>query len=556
MATYTVTDPNGKEYEVTAPDSATQDEVLNYAKTQFGTQQKEDNTFMPYLQNDKTFGQAFEDIRQKRGQEVGYTIADLMDRQISGPEAVLQTVGKGLAGTALDVIGEATIRTAKGVGRTISALVPDDIEGEAKQAVAQGWKTLTETPVAKELWGAVEGGIEGYNNWKAQNPQLAKDVESAVNIGLILAPAKTKANAKPTALGRMSSRFERSAEKKIAHNKQKFLQDLVTPKKTKKVLTEEVTRTTETGFGPFKRNVVTPSPREAEIIKEVGKISNVKPSNTIQRNFNNIAQKNAQIAERLKADLGQRRVFTNPVDVKNHIDDAINKMVAENPVIVGSAERTGLKVAAKAKEFIDKNPNNLQGLLQARKDLDAWIKTQKGAKIFDPATENALSISVRTTRQSMNDYLNAMAPSQRVKDQLKRQSLLYDAMENMQVKAAEEANHAVMRAWQNAVKVLPFRGSANQELALLFGMGGLGAAAVFAPYVSAAMYTTLIGAGIGGMAMSPLTRKGIAYLLKMTDKAIHTSKEPSMIKQLRADRAALVNIMKESHDAEETDKLD
>lgn len=35
MKTFVVTAPNGKEYEITAPDNATQDQVLEYAKQNY-----------------------------------------------------------------------------------------------------------------------------------------------------------------------------------------------------------------------------------------------------------------------------------------------------------------------------------------------------------------------------------------------------------------------------------------------------------------------------------------------------------------------------------------
>lgn len=40
MATYMITSPNGEEFEITAPDDATEEQVLNYAKTQFESMAK------------------------------------------------------------------------------------------------------------------------------------------------------------------------------------------------------------------------------------------------------------------------------------------------------------------------------------------------------------------------------------------------------------------------------------------------------------------------------------------------------------------------------------
>jgi hypothetical protein len=35
MATFVITAPNGKDYEITAPEGATQDQVLEYAKQNY-----------------------------------------------------------------------------------------------------------------------------------------------------------------------------------------------------------------------------------------------------------------------------------------------------------------------------------------------------------------------------------------------------------------------------------------------------------------------------------------------------------------------------------------
>ena len=239
------------------------------------------------------------------------------------------------------------------------------------------------------------------------------------------------------------------------------------------------------------------------------------------------------------------------IGAERNIDDAVRKLISENPVIVGDAQRVAERVAKKAKELMSQNPSTAQGLLESRKQLDSWIRLQKGQKAFDPAMENALSVSVRTVRQTMNDTIGKAVPSVAVKNELRKQSLLYDALDNIAPKAAAEANTAIARAWQNAVKVLPFRGVANHELALLFGVGGLGAAAMFAPYVSGLLGVTLVGMGIKKAVMSANTRKGLGLLLKSVDRAVLTSKNPSMIKQLRADRALIIETLKNSETGEE-----
>ena len=42
MATYVITSPSGEEFEVTAPDDATEEQVLAYAKSEFAKMKQND----------------------------------------------------------------------------------------------------------------------------------------------------------------------------------------------------------------------------------------------------------------------------------------------------------------------------------------------------------------------------------------------------------------------------------------------------------------------------------------------------------------------------------
>ena len=545
MPDYLVTNPEGKKFKVTAPEGATQDEALEYAKQQFGQPQEQQKP------QEQGYLGKLGDVFEKRGEEVGKTAADFYDFKLLPHEAVVQTLGKGIAGTALDVIGVTGLEILKGGGKVASFLIPDSIEDPVKEQFKKGWETLVGTDTAKELVKIAGQGQEAWNEYKKYHPQDAKNIESAINIGLLLAPAKTKAKAGPTKLGKAAGAIQKSAEKSAIQNRAGFIEKLITPERTKKVLVDEVARTTEKGVGPFKTSVVKLTPREAEVAAEVTRIAGVGKKHTVQQNYNIIADHNIKLAQKLEQDLGKRRLFTSSSQVSKNIDDAVTKLVQENPVIVGNAEKTAQRIAQKAKELVKAQPQTPQGILKARKELDAWVRSQKGSKIFDPEMENTLSVSVRTVRQSMNDSISKYVPGVKVKSELKRQSLLYDALENMGPKAAIEKNSAIARAWQNAVRALPFRGVANQELALAFGIGGLGAAALFAPWVSGALGLTLTGLGIRKAIISPSTRAGLAKLIKTVDRAILSSKNPSMIKQLRADRAVIVDIVKNAEVSKE-----
>ncbi len=226
----------------------------------------------------------------------------------------------------------------------------------------------------------------------------------------------------------------------------------------------------------------------------------------------------------------------------------------KNPMIVGDAEKMAVKIINKMDDLVKANKPTAGGLLKARKELDAWVRNQKGSNIFDPAQENALSIALREVRDSANGLIAKKSPNVAVRESLRKQSNLYRAMDNIGPKAAQEANNAALRLWQNVTRVLPFRGEFNQSMALIFGVGGLGAAAVFAPVFQRIALGSLAVYATGRALTSSQLKKGDAALLKATDQAIRKTKDAAMISQLRADRALVLEVLKEGQQAVDQDE--
>lgn len=471
------------------------------------------------------------------------TLVDVAGGNIGLTQGTIQAVGQ-VAGGALDVIGESVIQAGKG----LSFIIPDAIEEPVKEAAIRGWKLLTETEIGQAAGEALKGGVEMWREFKSNNPQEAKTIESAVNIVVLFAPAKAKAGAEPTILGKGAERLGKVAGKQISKQRGKFVADLISPKQTAKVRLAEVSRTQEIGKGPFKRSIVSLSPREQQIAAEVKRIKGVFPKNTIQGNLNAVGKANRSLAKKLEIDVSKSREIIPHTEAEQAMGMAITKLIAENPVIVGSAQNTATKVANKAIQLISENPPTPSGILKARKQLDSWIRRQKGDKAFDPALENALSVSVRSVRTAMNDLVDSRVKSTAVKRELKRQNLLFDAIENIGPKAAEEANNAIGRAVQNMAKVLPFRSKFVQEAGTVVGLGIVGASARFAPIFAFGLASTVATVTGAKLLLGPGMKKNLGKIVKGLDKAIFTSTNPSMIKQLRADRALIVELIKNAEE--------
>ena len=501
-------------------------------------------------EKERGFIENIEDRYNQRKLEVSDTIEDLIEGNITKGEGAVQLIGKGVAGPVFDVVGEGIVS----LGKSAFSILPDWLQEDVKESAIDGWNAISDTEIGQQAIEAVKGGAKKWGEFKENNPRAAKNIESTVNIAALISPVKVKKNMEPTIVGRTSDLIEEKAKQQIAKNRSDFIGDLISPKKTPKVRIDEVARTKEVGKGPLKRNIISLSSKEKEVANVITNIKGVSHKNTLQRNYNIIADENLKQAKMLERSLAARKIQVNRKEAFGKIDSKIDDIVATNPLIVGNAETTARRASDMAKRLIDESDGTAAGMLRARRKFDNWVIRQKGEKAFSSDVDNALTISVREIRRTMNDLADDAVKrygqrkggmrSEGIRRSLNNQSKMFDALENIAPKAAEEHALAIGRAWQNATKLLPFKEKATRELALLFGIGGLGASAVFAPFITGTL-------GIGGtlygsykLIMSPQMKQGIAKLLKMTDAAIRTSTNPNMIKQLRADKALILEALK------------
>jgi hypothetical protein len=107
---------------------------------------------------------------KSRAGEIKETWQETVRGDITPAETGLQTVGKtfGLAG---DILGQVLISGIK-------AITPDIIEDKVKQA---GIKALQSESGQKAV-EALSLGIDKYEEWKKENPRIAKNIESVVDI--------------------------------------------------------------------------------------------------------------------------------------------------------------------------------------------------------------------------------------------------------------------------------------------------------------------------------------------------------------------------------------
>lgn len=341
-------------------------------------------------------------------------------------------------------------------------------------------------------------------------PEGAKDVKNVFDtatLGIGTGVAKPA----EAALAKAGTALEKSGVAAVDAAKFKFAQDLVKPVENAATKLEQVKRTTEVG-GIFKKDIVTPTSGEIQSAKEVAQVPGVSPSNTYQKNFNLVRDYNVAQAQKLEADVAAYDFVIPKREVISKLNVAADSL-KESPLIVGDAEKMANRLIEGAKKFVAANDGKGSGLLKARKEYDQWVLSQK-PKVFDAKAENAFTIANRAVRGTLNDTLDENAVNLGVKDSLKKQAALYNAMDTIAPKAAEEANTVFNRALQRIGKNLGTRNKLVQTLAAATGVGVFGAAATYALPLT-------IGTGIGflvyqggRLVMKPGVRIAIAKLLK------------------------------------------
>lgn len=424
---------------------------------------------------------------------------------ISGIQEGAQDIQKG------SMLGgiRAGLRTVGGVASaTFSPITEAPIVKPALEGVGN---LISEIP-------GIDTVVKKLNELVTKYPQVAKDIQNVIDIATIGVGSGAQ---KPigVALEKTGVALEKSGVTAAKIAKNNFAQELVRPIETKTVKLEQVGRTTEAG-GLFKKDIITPTSSELESAKQVSQIPGISSNNTFQKNFNLVRDYNVNQAKQLESDIIKYDFIIPKKEVISKLDAVAKTLTTENPLIVGDAEKTANRLIAGAKKIIQENEGKGSGLLKARKQYDKWVLTQK-PKAFDANSENAFTIANRAIRDTLNTTLDENAVNLGVKDSLQRQSSLYNAMENIAPKAAAEANTPILRAFERVGKVIGVKNRLVQAVATAVGIGGLGAAATFAPAVA-----TLGGVGFiiykaGKLVMKPETRIALGKLLQTSGNLIN-----------------------------------
>jgi len=456
-----------------------------------------------------------------------------------------------MVGTGVDVLAETGILALKG----ISILVPDVIEDPIIDTMKKGFKFLFETEQGEAALEALQKSAGHWAKFEHNYPEYAKIVGGVVNTALLFAPIKTKAKVEPknTYVGDVViSPIERAAGTQLNKKITDRVRWLLAPEREGRI--QDIKNISLFGKDKgTKRSffqVIQENEFELARNKLVQNIAGVKVRDSIANTANAVRIHNKKKAQQLLNDLDNTNISWNfPEGTRNDLAERVAVLLKDknyikaNPSTNKLVEDT-LESAYRIIEKMDKTP---AGLLRARQKFDKLINKQLSDSLFDPAVMNPTNDAANAVRTAINDLVSSRVSSTnvKVKQSLADQHKLWNAQNILDIKAVKESSNRIVQIWQNINPLVDIQLAVNRTAAVTTGMGAFGAAQLFALPVAG---TILAGAGIWGLTQGVLSisgKRALASTLSAIDKALSLSNNKKMIRQLRLDRAYIVDLMKQ-----------
>jgi len=481
---------------------------------------------------------AIEDYQQDKLQFSEY--------QSPAATAALLGVMEGVAPAA----GEAII----GVGKAaLSAATPDVIEEPFVNNAVKAFSAAGDFIMNNEWVGPVlnmaKESFADYNNWKnssEENQRKARVLESTVDMAALVAPAsKTKA---------LTDGWEDSGRKMIlAGDKQKFtnkregVQALLEPRNIGK----GEGRVTEEGL--LRTKTYNPTEYEQEAIDVITGLPKINTSRSATYNMNIVEDEIGLAAQRLeKRIIGQGNPKVDTQLIQQELEKDLIALVNSDTFYGTKAVISNIQSMQRlANKLILSSDGTAVGLLNARKLLDRELKANAPA-VYDADYENAKAAALRVIRQKINTSVAEAVPETDVLRQLKRQNLMFNALDTLTDKSNAEDLTMVARAITRLEKATGL--NAPSSAIGLAATAGLTTTAL--AYSGALPYIAGGGAVVGTMyALRAAQRSGtlkqaLGATLTNLNKAIKTA-DGALLKQLKADRLAIIALMQDVREEEE-----
>ena len=455
--------------------------------------------------------------------------------QQTSAETALQVTGDAF-NLFSDVIGTTVIEGASIVGDGLSAIVPDSVEEPIKQKIKEGLDFIATSDAGKAGLEALSEGVEAWKAWEKANPRAAENVKSVVDIGSVLYPAaKAKPRMTPQKTqDRIAELTVEAAKDATNKNNMKWMNtfdDLGS--KTNNVRKRD-------GIIPDERLTV----REKKAIKAVASTKGYSASRSPVGNLNVVNKELDVFNEKLDKIIAREGdIKINVSTIFDEFGAKADKATKDSIGDLGEAtQKAYIDVLQATEDAIAKHGNSAKGLREARKELDQYLKTKSGDQAFNK--KGPLVDAVNDAREIINDRISGVIPE--TKSAMDRISGLYHAQSKLSERNTRTSNKAV-EAVRNLMHVTGLQRDLGW-LAISIGIGGSYAAMASSMGVAAAAAGGLYLGGKGikkGISKATAAKARATYLKSWSEATKKAGAGSDMAKQLRADRATMLQLIKD-----------
>lgn len=456
-----------------------------------------------------------------------------------------------MAGLGWDLFGDVYTLSADGY----SLVIPDDMEEAVKNQYREAVKAFVEHPLGKEAQKALQAGQEQWIEFKKNNPEMALVVESAFNVGgwFRRGPDAKPLNVDPEAGYVPNVSFFDPKNRTVSKltTLEKGIWKVISPPKS----AEKINQQTTEPRGPLRRQETILDVEERRRIDTVKRLARVDPSRTDRTNAKSITGAVEKLDAKLKKLLERR---TDPVlhsDLQSGLVPKVSTWIQQNPGLGQKRLAEEAKRAtAQLNTILSSHPQTASGMLAARRELDRWIKKNLGADTLRRQEGNkgamARSELYAMIRREMNDMLDTG-------DSDAASRLLRD--ESDLLAALDAINSRIPQGDTVLARVRDNLGALDIQMPTTpLGQAATASAAMNSKMLPffAGLITTYTGLGLTKRAFSKVYyQKELRLILESLNEGIKTATNPEMVKQLRADRAAIIEVYKGyMEDAEEEAK--
>lgn len=385
----------------------------------------------------------------------GERFAESTAAEKRGEQTALES-GLQLAGETVGGIFDIGFEGLVSVGRTIAPLT--EIDEKIKAAF--------DTPTGQAALNSLNKGVEKYMDWREKNPRAARNFEAVFEVLSTLpilkgAKVGVEVAGKAVPVVREVARVGAEiVEKKLTKQQLQVALDVtrvrvgeLTVTQRKEILKRGGTETKESFGGLSRKEVITVTDEDRAVARSVADVVEGKgASNDIKA----IKDKIGRVSEEIDAGLSGNNTIFNQSQLKSRLGEVRDKGIA--------LFKSDKKLVEQYDDLIDffldiqkKHPNNLTGLLAARKEFDIEVTKQfpNIFKKFDGTNDGRIIAFANIRRQANDIIADALPEGNPFKAQLKEQNRMFDAIDNIALKASKELETGLI---ERALKAIDAHG--------------------------------------------------------------------------------------------------